>query len=70
MTIETVNKYLLGIIIAGGVMRIVWLLLMLIISDTPPYKISETKTRIRNTVLAMAVATAVAGLVALIRGYF
>ncbi|MBR1454118.1 MAG: hypothetical protein IJ593_05695 [Lachnospiraceae bacterium] len=69
MDINTVNVYLLGIILAAGIMRIVWLLLMLVFSDAP-HQLHQLKMKIRNIVIAMAVATALSGLVALIRGYF
>ena len=70
MDIKTVNVDLLGVIIAGGIMRIVWLLLMLMMSDTPPHEIHQVKIKIRNVILAMAVATALSGIVSYIRGYF
>ena len=70
MDINTISLYLIGLIIAGGIMRIAWLLLILIFSDAPPYKIHDIKHRIAIILLAIMVAVSVTGLVAYIRGYF
>ena len=70
MDINTISLYLIGLIVAGGIMRIIWLLLMLIFSGAPSYKIHDIKHRIAMILLAIMVAVSVAGLVAYIRGYF
>lgn len=70
MDINTISLYLIGLIVAGGIMRIAWLLLTLIFSDAPAYKIHDIKHRIKMIILAIIVAVSVTGLVSLIRSYY
>ena len=70
MSINTMSSYILGLIIAGGIFRIVYLLLMMMFSDASPYKVSETKHKVAMIIIAMAVAVSITGLVSYIKSYF
>ena len=70
MSIDSMCTALVGLIIAGGIMRILWLLLALMFSDAPPHKIHETKHRIAMILLAIIVAVSIGTIVAYVRGYF
>lgn len=70
MDINTICSYLIGLIIAGGILRIAYLFLTLIFSDAPAYKVHDIKHRIKMIILAIIVAVSVAGLVSLIRSYY